>query len=383
MKPRTRNEFEIAVICALPLEADAVHATFDVVYNASNYCNHSGDTNAYSAGQIAHHNVVLVHMPGIGKVSAATVAANLTASFPGIQLAVVVGICGGIPVIDHEEVILGDVVISDGVVQYDSGRQFTDKFVQKNTPRDLLGQPNLKIRSLLAKLRTREARQALQTKISQNLGPIHEKLDGRSTYPGVSRDKLFKPTYRHKHYVVSCVTCANCKESLDPVCDVALQSPCKTLGCDEESLECVISRDRLTSVLAKNSPPQPRIHIGLIASGDTVMKSASRRDEIVANENVIAFEMEGAGVWDNIPCIVIKGICDYADSHKSKGWQHYAAATAAACTKAFLEDWKTGTQDGTHDLQSLCKTWLICNRNPKTATKSGAANLLRPLHTGS
>ncbi len=28
--------------------------------------------------------------------------------------------------------------------------------------------------------------------------------------------------------------------------------------------------------------------------------------------------MEGAGVWDEVPYIVIKGICDYADSHKNK-----------------------------------------------------------------
>jgi nucleoside phosphorylase len=49
--------------------------------------------------------------------------------------------------------------------------------------------------------------------------------------------------------------------------------------------------------------------------------------------------MEGAGVWDNFPCVVIKGVCDYADSHKNKEWQAYATATAAACMKAFLNDW--------------------------------------------
>jgi nucleoside phosphorylase len=49
--------------------------------------------------------------------------------------------------------------------------------------------------------------------------------------------------------------------------------------------------------------------------------------------------MESAGVWDNFPCVVIKGVCDYADSHKNKKWQGYAAATAAACMKAFLKEW--------------------------------------------
>jgi hypothetical protein len=53
--------------------------------------------------------------------------------------------------------------------------------------------------------------------------------------------------------------------------------------------------------------------------------------------------MEGAGVWDTFPCIVIKGACDYADSHKTKKWQRYASATAAACAKAFLEFWEPST----------------------------------------
>ncbi|KAK4039162.1 hypothetical protein C8A01DRAFT_16801, partial [Parachaetomium inaequale] len=72
-------------------------------------------------------------------------------------------------------------------------------------------------------------------------------------------------------------------------------------------------------------------------SGDAVMRSSEYRDQIASEHNVIAFEMEGAGVWDEIPCIVIKGICDYADSYKSKVWQPFAAATAAAVAKAILE----------------------------------------------
>jgi nucleoside phosphorylase len=84
---------------------------------------------------------------------------------------------------------------------------------------------------------------------------------------------------------------------------------------------------------------KPELHFGTIASGDTVMKCGEDRDEIAARERVIAFEMEGAGVWDSFPCVVIKGVCDYADSHKNKKWQGYAALTAAACMKAFLKEW--------------------------------------------
>lgn len=91
------------------------------------------------------------------------------------------------------------------------------------------------------------------------------------------------------------------------------------------------------------------------------MKSGQDRDEIAAREGVIAFEMEGAGVWDNFPCVVIKGVCDYADSHKNKDWQKYAAATAAACMKAFLEQWIVADEPITAGLSKLL--FPICNLN--------------------
>jgi nucleoside phosphorylase len=69
------------------------------------------------------------------------------------------------------------------------------------------------------------------------------------------------------------------------------------------------------------------------------MKSGQHRDQMAQADGIIGFEMEGVGVWDYFPSIIIKGVCDYADSHKRKGWQQYAAATAAACAKAFLVEW--------------------------------------------
>ena len=69
------------------------------------------------------------------------------------------------------------------------------------------------------------------------------------------------------------------------------------------------------------------------------MKSAEHRDMLARDQNIIAFEMEGHGVWDKCPSIIIKAVCDYADSHKSKEWQEYAAVMAAVSTKAVLEEW--------------------------------------------
>ncbi len=39
---------------------------------------------------------------------------------------------------------------------------------------------------------------------------------------------------------------------------------------------------------------------------------------------------------NNFPCLVVRGICDYSDSHKNDRWQRYAAAAAAAYAKELL-----------------------------------------------
>ncbi|KAF4950439.1 hypothetical protein FSARC_13197 [Fusarium sarcochroum] len=131
----------------------------------------------------------------------------------------------------------------------------------------------------------------------------------QAEYPGTIKDRLFEASYNH----------------LDD------QKSCMQLGCSGE----LVSRSRLENAEAIS----PAVHFGLMASGDLVMKSGEDRDRIAAAEGVIGFEMEGAGVWDSFPCIVVKAACDYADSHKSKDWQRYAAATAAACAKALLSFW--------------------------------------------
>lgn len=250
-------------------------------------------------------------MPGMGKANAAAVAANCRASFPNIKLALVVGVCGAAPFgRDGEEIVLGDVIISDGVIQYDLGRRLPGHFVRKNTLQDTLGRPNLEIRGLLAKLKGIRYRRLLVSKMTSYLDTLRKEPLLRSEYLGLVNDKLFEATYRHMED----------------------QKSCEQLGCDGK----LVPRTRLNST---QESPQPAVHFGLIASGDSVMKSGEDRDAIARAEGVIAFEMEGTGVWDSFPCVVIKGACDYSDSHKSKVWQRYAADTAAACMKAFLSHW--------------------------------------------
>ncbi|KAJ3549019.1 hypothetical protein NM208_g729 [Fusarium decemcellulare] len=326
LRPKSREEFEIAIICALPLEADAVLGVFDHHWDEDDgfsYGKAHGDPNAYSTGVIGHHNVVLAHLPGMGKAAAANVAPFCRMSFPNISLALVVGVCGGAPIHDQQQILLGDVIISTAIVQPDFGRQFPDKFVTKDTLSESPGRPGLEVRSLLSKLKTTREGSRLQ-----NATRLY--LEKRQTlFPGRSRDHLFPASYRHKHQDPSvCGKCAACHQKTDPVCRDATRLSCEELGCDPD--EHLPRFSRL---------PRPLVHFGTVSCGDMVMKSGEDRDRLTREKNVIAFEMESVGVWDVFPCVVVKSVCDYADSHKNKHWQPYAAASAAACTKALLQYW--------------------------------------------
>ncbi|KAG9661092.1 purine and uridine phosphorylase, partial [Aureobasidium melanogenum] len=336
MCPESRDDFEIAIICALPLEAAAVLDLFDQRYDkdGSQYGKQEGDTNTYSTGRIGRHDIVLAHMPDMGKSSAASVASGLRLSFRGIRLALVVGICGAAPL--DRPLILGDVIISNSVVEFDFGRQYPDRFERKSGLKDTLGRPNTEIRGLLSKFEIPLIREDLEETILQNLVRLQEKRH-TARYPGTEHDRLFPAAYRHIHRQDTssqdCL-CFSSQSNSDSSCSEALESSCDTLGCIVDVLGSPSRQIRFAS-----GAPTPFVHIGTIGSASTVMKSGEHRDSIARKNNIIAFEMEGAGVWDNLPCIVIKGICDYADSHKNKLWQDYAAATAASAAKAFLDYW--------------------------------------------
>lgn len=66
------------------------------------------------------------------------------------------------------------------------------------------------------------------------------------------------------------------------------------------------------------------------------MKDASVRDRLAVDNDVLCFEMEAAGLMNHFPCLVIRGVCDYADSHKNKIWQGYAAMVAVAYARDLL-----------------------------------------------
>jgi nucleoside phosphorylase len=168
-------------MCALSIEADAVAALFDETWDDAALADKAPtDTNAYSLGVITTRGarrvpVVLVHLSRIGKVASATAAGGLRASFRHLRLVLLVGICGGAPRTSpkqSDELLLGDVVVNTGVVQYDLGRRFPGRFVRKDTPRDNLSRLSVEADSLLAKMQAKHGKEDLSDCVCRHLDTL-------------------------------------------------------------------------------------------------------------------------------------------------------------------------------------------------------------------
>ncbi|KAL7789789.1 purine and uridine phosphorylase [Trichoderma ceciliae] len=336
VQPASRDDFHVAIICALPSEADAVTLLFDQFWDEESdpYGRANGDTNTYITGRLGKHNVVLAVLPSMGTNSAAAATASLRSSYNSLKIAFLVGVCGGVPRITDYDVFLGDVVVSKAIVQYDFGRQYPGHFAVKTTVEDSLGRANKDIQGMLAVFETELMRERLQTKSTVYLKQLQDaakkkRRRAKYQYPGIAENTLYRPGYIHRHAKL-CKACGKSNDS-GSTCEAASKTSCVELGCEETQL---VKRE---IPFEDDGDFTPSIFIGRIGSGNTVMKSGEIRDWIASKHNLIAFEMEGAGAWESVPCLVVKGVCDYADSHKNKRWQDFAAATAACAMKAILD----------------------------------------------
>ncbi|KAK5690838.1 hypothetical protein LTR97_011999 [Elasticomyces elasticus] len=305
MAAPSRESYATGIICALALEKAAVLATLDEKYCPPKDNTTTSDSNIYTFGRIGEHKVVIACLPAgvTGKVSAATVAMDMMHSFP-IKIGLMVGIGGGVWSV-KDDVRLGDVVVSQpdgmhgGVVQWDFGKMEAEgRFRRTGT----LNKPPRPLLNAVQSLKTDHI--IYGSKLQVHLTAMWQKYPRMAKIfqsPGQAHDDLFEASYTHPHG-------DNC----------AL--------CDELRLVHRPNREETT----------PQVHYGSIASGDEVMKDGVTRDRIAREEGILCFEMEAAGLMDSFLCIVIRGICDYADSHKNKQWQPYAAATAASYCKELL-----------------------------------------------
>ncbi|KAK2025454.1 purine and uridine phosphorylase, partial [Colletotrichum zoysiae] len=302
-------DYTVGWVCALPLEMAAAKGMLDKVH--PNLPEQDvADHNSYVLGQVQGHNVVIACLPaGIyGTTPAATVAKDVLRTFKSIRFGLMVGIGGGAPSQKQTpDIRLGDIVVSQpsgtsgGVIQYDRGKTVKDGEFQRT------GSLNAPPQVLLAALNRLQADHMIEdSKIPQFLRELVSKSPKRMkkkfVHQGAANDHLFNAGYDH---VSPDATCKQC--------------------CD---LSQTVKRD-------DRDDTDPVIHYGNIASGNQVVKDAKTRDRLSKELGALCFEMEAAGLQD-FPCLVIRGICDYADSHKNKSWQEYAAATAAAFAKELL-----------------------------------------------
>jgi nucleoside phosphorylase len=315
--------YTVGWIAALAKELAAALAMLDERHGKpDDFEKPSSDKNSYHWGRIGDHNIVIASLAAgvYGTTSAATTAIHMLSSFPNIKVGLMVGIGAGIARPKQKrDIRLGDVAVSlpqgqsGGVLQYDLGKSRASGNQRHATHSfERVGFLNSPPEALLKALTTLRAQVRLDgSKVSSFLEDILER------YPQMAENEPDEPGYIYQH--------------------------ASETGCDDCDPARIIPR------AARRNPDVPRVHYGVIASGNKLVKDAAERDYILSEsgEDCICLEMEAAGLMNTFPCLVIRGICDYADSHKNDEWQEYAAATAAAYAKEFL---------GFVDAQDLAQT---------------------------
>ncbi|EHK16897.1 uncharacterized protein TRIVIDRAFT_162206 [Trichoderma virens Gv29-8] len=317
-KSLSHKDYTVAWICALPKERAAAHAMLDEEHESLSQPDR--DQNTYTLGSIGNHNIVIACLPSgdIGNNAAANTVTQMINTFPSIKFGLMVGIGAGIP----SRVRLGDIVVSKpsgtftGVVQWDLGKSEKPGFKRTGA----LDRPPKVLLTALAKLEAfHDMHDSQIPKYLQDMADKYPKLVAKYTWSPRLRDPMLE-----------------------------LDIPKANLGMD--------------------------IHYGLIASGNQVIKNGIIRDQINQSlgGEVLCIEMEAAGLMNNFPCIIIRGICDYADEQKNNDWQEYAAAIAAGFTKEFLQHVRSADVDSERPVKDvLQKGW------PTSQFQEGVSDIQR------
>ncbi|KAJ6438991.1 Cytoplasmic 60S subunit biogenesis factor REI1 [Purpureocillium lavendulum] len=288
------DAYTIGWISALDLEYTAAQEFFDDEHEGPSLIDRNDDNN-YSLGRIGKHNVAMAVLPTgeTGVAAAALAAKSMWHTFRNIRFCLMVGIGGGVPS-DRHDIRLGDVVVSaptfhidsgnhGGVVQYDYGNSIR---LGRFQSAKYLNQPPKVLRTALNGLRARYKRKGHQ--IDETITNV------------LTKNRRLRKEYSR------------------PVPDIDTLHPFDSLRTEDDD--------------------DPMIHYGLIASADTFMEDAHARDTLSKELDVLCFEMEAAGLMNDFPCLVIRGICDYCDKDWSREWRGYAAMAAAALAKDLLQE---------------------------------------------
>lgn len=311
------EQYTVGWICVLQCDLNAARLvlhTFGTIHADRPNQYDTNDKNVYLLGELEGHNVVVATLPNgqYGSSKATSVAENLLRSFANIRIGLLVGTAGGAPSAKND-VRLGDIVVGvprnghAGILHYRSGKNVQDEEFQCTTNHDRPPARLLGAVSLLQSKLFIEDPDGITNCVAQALHgrpPRTVKEHGR---PDPSSDRLYVSSFTHRDQSRHCA-------------DI----------CDSDPIH-IIDRTNWSERTA-----EPEVFLGLIASADELMKNASDRDTLSRERDVLCFEMEAAGLADNFPCLVVRGISNYADTHKNKRWQEYAALVAAAYATKLL-----------------------------------------------
>jgi ankyrin repeat domain-containing protein 50 len=283
-------DYAVGWICTLPIEVAAAKAAFDCIHDSpppDHKLDEDDGGNNYIFGILKGHNVIVAYSDSgaYGNASVAGVAARLRASFPSIQSTLIVGIAGGVPN-TSEDVRLGDVVVSKstgglpGVVQYDANWALAQD--ESTTQAKVPDQPTSSLLTAMGKAET--AAIFNDSKMARYISEIVRRDPATFARPGPEQDR----------------------------------SP--------DGVQARKLRD----------PPRSVVHYGLIASSPQLIRDGAARDKLAHGQGILCVDTETAGLKDAAQYLVIRGICDYLDSHSSEVWHAYAAVVAAAYAKEVL-----------------------------------------------
>jgi nucleoside phosphorylase len=320
-------QYIVGWIAPLILERTAAIAVFDEPYGRVDV-----DGYACQGGRMGEHNVIIASLTKGVTEQAALAAARIRRACINVEFFLIVGIAGGVPKYipspgaTPREIVLGDVVVSTpgpghgGIHSYARGASkdvpgksygVFQVLTHNNGPDDrLLNTAKGLSETPEVDTRPREILQMMRGKLPDRIRS--EYLDPEYGTNGAIRDRVFDTGYLHANEHLSCD---------DGKCDVG-----RSKLRDARGSEALRGQDT------------PWVHYGCIGVANQLQMSSFDRDRNCDGPyRVLAYEMETAGIIDQHPCLAIRGVCDYADGHKNKLWQRYAAATAAAYAKFLLE----------------------------------------------
>ena len=345
----SHGDFTIGWVTTIRKEYTAARQVLDEEFDTTNFVLPRGDRNTYTYGRVGHHYVLITCLENAqyGIDSASDAADDMRSSFPMVRILLIAGIAGGIPTLKND-MRLGDVVVGTEIIRFAGGATGELKHTSHVEP------PG---RALFT------GAQGLAVQLDEGLD-LHELVEKtfvktqkiKDEYQQPTRaDRLLKEDYQHA-----------------------------------SSCECLSSSpmDENTLVIRPDRPEYDRIkvHTGRIGSTENILRDSRIRDGAGKELGILCSKQEPAPSANKFPCLHIRGICNYSDSHSNEAWNGFAAAAASVYAKKLLqtiaaeEVWRMSISIDTKNLQKFIE-YLVYEVNQATNISARLAELRNKLMT--